>query len=143
MLFNLYRGVLKFWFKIPQFYRFILVGGYNTVFSGVCFLCLHFALKHVLHYLFILVISHFLTVTNSFFTFKFFVFTQSTGKMWAEYLKTHISYLLYIFCNIGLLYITVECLKFDVRKAQLTIMCVLSILFYFVHKHFSFYEKTS
>jgi putative flippase GtrA len=138
-----FRNVLNFWFKIPQFYRFLLVGGFNTLFSGLCFLLLHHLFHAFLHYLLILFLSHFITVTNSFFTFKFFVFTKSNGKMWIEYLKTHVSYLFYILCNAFCLYFAVKYLKLDVRMSQLTIICILSICFYFVHKHFSFYEKTS
>lgn len=142
-LINLYKGILNLWFKIPQFYRFILVGGYNTLFSGASFYLLHTLLHKTIHYLLILILSHFITVTNSFITFKYFVFTKSNSKIHIEYIKTHISYLFYIFCNTILLYFSVNLFRFDVVKTQLTIMSILSISFYFIHKYFSFYEKNS
>ncbi|MFT5703634.1 MAG: putative flippase GtrA [Rickettsiales bacterium] len=122
--------------------RFLVIGGYNTAFSyGVfCLLELLFGLK--IHYLTILVVTHFISVSNSFFTLRFLVF-HSKGKLLHEYLKVNLVYLGYLICNAALLFVLKDLAHVNIFLSQLICIIILTILTYFLHKNFSFKNHLS
>ena len=131
---NFWFNVLNFWFKFPQKIRFLLVGGWNTFFA-LCLFAL--ILKLLNNYKITLVISHLISVLQSFLTFKFFVF-RSSGKFLHEYIKINAVYLLHFFLNFGMLYACVEILKLNTLSSQIIITCILVILNYILNKNFTF-----
>lgn len=129
--------ILDIWFKIGEKVRFILVGGYNTVFSFLLFCWLEFSFHDHLHYLIILFISHMISVLNSFLTFRIFVF-RSKGHIFLEYFKINIVYLGYYICNALLLYLLKDLLYIHILVSQFICIVILMIATYAAHKHFSF-----
>ncbi len=132
-----FNQILTIWFQINEKLRYLLVGGYNTVFAFLLFCLLQFLLKNHLHYLLILLICHLISVLNSFLTFRFFVF-RSTKNPLHEYLKINIVYAGYYLANAALLYILIDLLKANIFLSQLLCIGILTIITYFAHKHFSF-----
>jgi len=128
---------LKIWFNLNEKLRYLVVGGFNTAFSYGLFCGFQFFLGEKIHYLFILALTHFISVFNSFFNFRFFVF-RSNGNFWYEYLKINIVYLFYFFINAFLLYIIKDKMHIGILIAQLICTAILIIATYFTHKYFSF-----
>ena len=126
--------ILKYWFKVPEKLRFLLVGGWNTLFSLLLF---SFVLILIDNYKITLIISHLCSVLNSFLTFKFFVF-RSSGMFLFEYIKINLVYLLHFALNFIMLYVSVEMLKMNVIISQIIITCILTIINYFLNKNFTF-----
>jgi putative flippase GtrA len=129
--------VFSYWLKIDERIKFTLVGGYNAFFSYLIFCFLQIILMNKLHYIAILIIVHFVSVFNSFLTFKFFVF-HSNGKFWKEYFKINLTYLFYLFLNSSALFVLKEKMEIDIFISQLICIIFLAVLSYFAHKYFSF-----
>lgn len=129
--------VLKLWFSLDQRVRFILVGGYNTVLAYAIFCMLEIFLQEDLYYLWVLCIAHFISVFNSFVNLRFFVF-RSQGLFVHEYIKTNLVYLAYLALNSLLLYILKDIVHIEIFRSQIICVIILNVLFYFVHKNFSF-----
>lgn len=127
----------KNWLLLPEKWRFILIGGYNTVFSYLLFCLLALSLGKHFHYLLILAITHFISVSNSFLSFKFLVFFSKKNPF-HEYIKVNIVYLGYLIANAFLLYLFKDIFHTPILLAQLICVLTLVILVYFSHKYFSF-----
>lgn len=129
--------LIQFWFSLNEKIRFLLVGGYNTAFAYLLFCILEFWLSARFSYLLLLCIAHFISVINSFFSFRIFVF-QSKGKIFTEYLRVNLVYLLYLLFNSIMLYLLNTVVGMNLFIAQFICIAVLSIIFYLIHKFFSF-----
>ena len=129
--------IFKLWFALNEKLRLILVGGYNTSFAYIIFVLSNYFFKNSLHYLLILVISHLISVLNSFFTFRFFVF-RSQKNLWQEYIKVNIVYLGYLICNSIMLFCLKEIFGINILISQLICVISLTIAVYIIHKNFSF-----
>jgi len=137
--FKLHHFLHNFWQKLSanqqQKLLFLVVGGYNTVFGYLLFCLLQIYLQDRLHYLIILTISHFLSVINSFLSFKIFVF--KTKDNWLlEYRKANLVYLFYLLNNFWLLWLLVNIFHCNKFLAQLLCIVILTIMIYFLHKNF-------
>lgn len=125
---------LDFWFKFPQKLRFLLVGGWNTLFSLLLFTLIFEVIQN---YKTTLVISHLASVLQSFLTFKVFVF-RSQGNFLKEYIKINLVYLIYFVINFALLFVAIQILNIYAVTAQLFITCLMVILSYLMNKYFTF-----
>ncbi len=134
---TLISKIFVIWFSLNRELRYLLVGGFNTVFSYLIFCCFQFFLKDYLHYLLILVLVYFISVSNSFINFRFFVF-RSRGNFWHEYFKVNFVYLWHLLLNMVLLYALKDYLGLNIFIAQLICALCLVVIVYFAHKHFSF-----
>lgn len=131
------RNLLNYWFRINDKIRFLLVGGYNTLFSFCLFYFLQEMLGGTFHYIVILLFCHLIAVLNSFINLKYFVF-RSTKNFFIEYLKVNIIYAVYFVLNALLLYILRDIIGVNIYIAQLICIIILTIGSYFGHKYFSF-----
>lgn len=129
--------IFAIWFSLNQKLRYLLVGGFNTVFGYAIFCLFQFLFDAKLHYLIILVLVYFISVSNSFINFRFFVF-RSRGHFWREYLKVNFVYLWHLIFNIILLYILKDRMHINIFVAQFICAIILVVIVYFAHKHFSF-----
>ncbi len=129
--------ILQIWFLLNEKIRFLLVGGYNTLFAYGLFCIAELILSNKFSYLIVLCIVHFISVINSFFSLRVFVF-QSRGSFFLEYLRVNLVYLLYLLLNAMMLYILKSVLGINLFVAQFICIIILSVLFYFIHKFFSF-----
>jgi len=119
-----------------QAFRFLVVGGWNTVFAYTVFASLYLFLSETLHYMVILTVVTIITVTNAYFCHKFFVF-RTKGNYSQEYLRFYGVYSIQIAIN----FITLPVLiKLDVSPylAQAIIIAVTTLGSYMGHKHISF-----
>ena len=131
---ELFHQILAFWFSLPRPLRFLLVGGFNTVFSFCVFTALIFCgLKYDLT----LLISYFIGINCSIFTMKYFVY-QSKKSFFQCYAKGWITYLSTFVLNYVFLYILIELLGVFPVTAQAIYTVISTIYIYFMHKYFTF-----
>ncbi|MBO4294744.1 MAG: ChbG/HpnK family deacetylase [Alphaproteobacteria bacterium] len=138
-LYELYFKVEKLWFKmVPEKLRFLLVGGFNTVFAYAVYALLLEVIG--LPYLVSLIIQYFITVNVSIMTMRYYVF-RSKGDMITEFLKAWSVYI-GIFCanTVGLSFL-VEICHIDELWAQGIYLTFSTIMTYILHKYFSFRQK--
>ena len=122
--------------------RYLIVGGWNTVFGYAAFAALYFLLRNFLHYTFVLVISYIFGITNAYICYKFFVF-KTKGNYLREYLRFYLIYGIAFIINLALLPIAVEFLKLSPLLSQGGIVFFTVAISYFGHKNFSFKGKVS
>jgi len=140
-LIDLYLKIEHLWFeKIPEKIRFLLVGGFNTVFA-YAFYAFLFAVCG-LPYLFSLLIQWFVTVNLSILTMRYYVF-QSKGDVFAEFMKAWSVYIFLFFANVIGLSFLIEICKINPLLAQGIYLTFSTILTYILHKYFSFRKKVS
>ena len=125
------------WLNLNDKIKFVLVGGYNSLFGYLTFCFLQILLMSKMHYLLILTIGHFISVLNSFLSFKFLVF-HSKGNFLQEYLRVNLVYIGYLIANALLLFILKDIIGINIFISQLFCVITLAILVYFGHKYFSF-----
>ncbi len=126
------------WNRLPQGVRFILIGGWNTVFGLGVFAVLHFLLIAHCHYLILLLVANELAVINSYFFHKLAVFTESGGITFFEVVRFHSVYLVSILLGMGLTYGQVEIMAFHPIAAQAITTIGVVIVSYFAHTSYSF-----
>lgn len=129
--------LLSIFFKLPEKVRFVLVGGFNTIFGFSFFALLYSFLYKDTHYLIILILSNFVSIMVAFFMLKFFVFKTKCNYL-GELFRCFITYLTIFFLNSGLLYLLVDLFNQHVIISQFFITIAIVILSYMGHKHFSF-----
>ena len=133
---ELYLKLYRWWMTWPQKLRFLLVGGYNTVFSYILFAGLLWGLNGQYEQI-ALALSFALSSVNSFWTQKIYVFA-SRAPAWPEFIKCletwGISYIL----NACLLWIFVDGIGINAYIAQIIILVILTIFSWVMLKHFAF-----
>ncbi|HOF62554.1 MAG TPA: GtrA family protein [Candidatus Latescibacteria bacterium] len=120
-----------------QMVRYLIVGGWNTVFGAAVYALLYNGFGQHVHYLLLLIPANILAITNAFLGYRYIVF-RSRGRMLQEYLRCYVVYGGMMLFNALLLYLLVTLLSLAPPIANA--FCVLSttIVAYFSHKHFSF-----
>lgn len=134
-------SILAFWFKFPEKFRFLLVGGWNTLCSLLIFAFLYETLKYRMPYEVVLIINHIISVFQTFISLRFFVFrsnANSAKEVIKEFVKANALYSILLIANLILLYFFVEFGKLNVILSQVVVTCILTILSYFGNKHFIF-----
>lgn len=117
--------------------RFLLVGGYNTVFGYLTFAGAYWLLHEQVHYVGLAVAAHFVAVSNSFLTQRHLVF-RSTGSWSEEFLRFHVSYLAMLPVGIGLLAFFYEVAGLPMLLAQGAALLVGVVLSYVISRYFTF-----
>lgn len=119
-----------------EFIKFLVVGGWNTLFGYGIFIALYYA-PFKLHYIIIQIISTILAITNAYIFYKFFVF-KTRGNYFREYLRFYVVYGTVFLINLVLLPFLVEILKFNPVIGQGILLVGTIIASFFGHKRFSF-----
>ena len=141
---KLYLWAENIWFKFPQKLRFLLVGGFNTVFSYGVFFALYWLFSNLNIWDFdkiiisnvALVVQYFITINLSFATMRYYVF-QSHGNWKKELLKAWSVY-------VGLLFINAPVISFLIwlgihpLLAQALYLIFSTIITFLLHKYYSF-----
>lgn len=120
--------------------KFLIVGGWNTLFGYAVFIVLYYNLHSLTHYILILIINYLISISNAYLTYKFIVF-KTRGNYLKEYLKFYLVYGLAFIINLLLLIISAEILHLNILFSQTAIVFITAIISYTGHKGFSF--KTS
>ena len=117
--------------------RYLLAGGYNTIFGFAVFTGLYYLASGSIHYLVIAVIAQIIVITNSWIVYRLFVF-KSKGAIVREYLKIYIVYGVSFLLSIALLALLVELLGMHPVLAQFFVILVTVIVSYLGNSRFTF-----
>lgn len=126
--------------KHEQKLRYLIIGGWNTVFGYGIFAGLYFWLEGFIHYLVILSISYVLSITNAYIGYKLFVF-KTRGNILREYFRFYLVYGVSFIFNLATLPLFVETLRFNMYVAQAIVTLITILGSYLLHKNFSFKGK--
>ena len=132
---KLYKFVENIWFRVPQKLRFLLVGGFNTVFSYLLFAFLVVVLK--IPYKAALIINYIIAVNVSIFTMRYYVF-HSFGNLMKEYTKAWGVYLTTLVLNYVAMYFMVDVYQMNELLGQAIYTVLITFFIYFMHKYVSF-----
>lgn len=117
--------------------RYIIIGGWNTIFGYATFALMYLILKEYLNYMLIAIASHIIAVTQSFVTQRTIVF-RSKNHCISEYIRFHITNIASLGLGLIILPILVETVRFTPLSAQALTTLFVAILSYHAHKHFTF-----
>ena len=131
------KAIARHWTVI----KYLIAGGYNTIFGFGVFSGLYLLLAHQVHYLFIAMVTQVIGITNSFLVYRYFVF-KSRGNIIYEYLRIYVVYGVSFVLGILLLALLVEIAGLHPILAQFFIIIVTVIVSYFGHSRFTFSQKS-
>lgn len=117
--------------------RYLLVGGWNTVFGALCYAVLHYFLAPKVHYLVLLIPANVLAITHAFFCYKYLVF-HSTGNAWKEYFRCYLVYGWIALVCAGIMALLVNTFNLHPSLANLLCIGIAIIMSYAGHRNFSF-----
>lgn len=137
---KLYKKTEDFWFSFPEKFRFLLVGGFNTVFAYFMWLALFYLLGKRENLA--LTIQYIITINVSILTMRYYVF-RSHGGFLEEYIKAWGVYLLMWILNTAGMNFLIRVCEISPPWAQAIYLIGSTVLTYFLHKYFSFKEKKS
>ena len=138
-LIELYLKIFHFWMRFPQKIRFLLVGGYNTLFSYVLFaLFVHFLGNEYAQ--FSLLAAYVLSSVNSYLTQKFYVF-NTRGAYGQEYVKCCSVWMASYGVNALLLYVLMRLLHVNPYIGQFIAIFCVTVFNYVFLKHFAFHAS--
>lgn len=135
MIYNLYEK----WQKIPQFFRFLFIGGINTLIGYTIFVIAILLLGQI-HYQICVALQWVLSSVTSYINQKIFVF-GTKGNYLKEYIKCCSTWALSYCINAISLEIFVRYLIKNVYISQIISMVLASIVTYFLFKYFAFKNK--
>lgn len=120
-----------------QFLRYLLVGGWNTVFGMAVYAGLYHWLGSRVHYLALLVPSNILAVTNAYVCYRLLVF-KTKGNILREYFRCYVVYGGMMFLGAALLFLLVDWLGVPPAVANCICVALTTVASYFGHRTFSF-----
>jgi putative flippase GtrA len=123
--------------RLPEFVRFIIAGGWNTVVGYGVFSGLYYWLSARIHYFAVIALSSVISVTIAFASHKIFVF-RTKGNVLREYLRFYGVYAVPISLSFVLFPFFVEVLRANPYVAQAVIITITVVISYFGHKYVSF-----
>ncbi len=123
-----------------QFVRYLLVGGWNTVFGMAVYAGLYRWLGEHAHYLVLLVPSNILAVTNAYVCYKLFVF-KTRGNILREYFRCYAVYGGILLAGAALMFVLVDRLGMPPTAANCVCILITTLVSYFAHRNFSFAKQ--
>ncbi len=117
--------------------RFLIIGGWNTLFGYLSFYVLYLLAADRLHYLIIAVIAHFVAATQSYAMQRRLVF-RSGAPIRAEFLRFNASLIGTLLFGLLAMYLLVEAAALSPLIAQAIVILASVILSYVLHSRVSF-----
>ena len=117
--------------------RYLLVGGWNTLFGYGAYALLYWLLHKHMSYVVILIPSNVIAITQNYFGYKFIVFRTQGGYV-REYLRTYLVYGTAFLINLGALPLLVRAGGLPPLGAQAIITAVTVVLSYLLYKYYAF-----
>lgn len=117
--------------------RYLLAGGWNTVFGYAVGVGLYTVLSDRLHVTIIAAVANILAITMSFLTYKLFVF-KTKGNWLLEYSRSYLVYGSMALLSIVLLWGLVDYLGINIWYAQALVILLTVGVSYLGHKFFTF-----
>lgn len=125
------------WMLDSRKLRYLLGGGWNTLFGYAVSLGLYTLLSSSVHIIGIAIIANFVAISMSFLTYKLFVF-QTNGNWIREYLRSYLVYGNTAIVGIIMLWLLVDFLATPFWIAQGLIILITVVVSYFGHARFTF-----
>lgn len=151
LIIKLYKWTENLWFPLPEKLRYLLVGGFNTVFA--------YSLLNLLDWGFgkvnvaagwklspemianaALIIQYLLTINISVFTMRYYVF-QSHGNWKKEFAKAWSVYVLIYMINAPVMTLLMVVFGLKTWSAQAIYLVFSTIITFVLHKYYSFRKK--
>jgi putative flippase GtrA len=123
--------------KLQQAFRYLVVGGWNTVFGIGLYAAAYSYFKSTINYLVLLILCNIIAITNAYICYKFFVF-KTTGNWLREYLRFYIVYGASILISFLLVAFFVQVLKMHPVRANILSTAITVVLSFVGHKRISF-----
>jgi putative flippase GtrA len=117
--------------------RYLLAGGWNTLFGYFVGPIIYYGLEGRMHVVLVGIIAYVLSITMAFFTYKVFVF-RTKGNWLAEYCRSYMVYGVTAVIGIGVLWGLVDGLKVPFWIGQGLVIIVTTIISYLSHSRFTF-----
>jgi len=118
--------------------RFLITGSINTIFGYVCGVTVYNSFYDKISILLIGLISNFLSISFSFLTNKFFVFKNSKGSFFLQYLKSFLTQGLVIIIGVATLWFCITILDLSIYISQGFVVGISILLLFILHKKFTF-----
>ena len=145
---KLYLWVEGLWFALPEKLRFLLVGGFNTVFAWSVFAALNWLFMRLnlragwnISEIWVanaaLVVQYVITINFSFITMRYYVF-RSQGNFWHEWAKAWSVYLSLLCINSPTISFLMWAFGLDAWWAQAIYLIFSTIITFILHKYYSF-----
>jgi len=122
---------------LNQKIKYLLVGFLNAFFGYLFGVAFYLLLSTHLHIIFIGCLINCITITFSFFTYKFFVF-NTRGHWFFEYLRSFVVYGFGAIISIVALWISLDNLMLNIYISQAISMVMAFVISFFGHKYFTF-----
>jgi len=133
--------LFKKWMLIPEFIRFFLIGGVNTVIGYSIFVIATFLIGKE-HYQICVAIQWIISSITSYINQKIFVF-GTKGNYLPEYLKCCSTWVLSYFVNAMTMEIFVKYLALNVYISQFISLFIASFVTYVLFKIYAFRVKNN
>lgn len=117
--------------------RYLVVGGWNTLFGVLLFIALQVLLGEVLPYPVVLLIAQVIAVLQAHWTQRTFVW-RTSGQFWSELTRFSAVYAGSYFANLALLAALVEMAGWQVIRAQIVVSLVVIVATYLVNRVWTF-----
>ena len=117
--------------------RYLIAGGWNTVFGYSLGVILFILLTDSVHTAFIAFICNLISMAMSFITYKVFVF-RTKGNWIKEYFKACIVYGNVAIISIVVIWVLVDLVGLNIWISQALTIFVTVVISYFGHKKFTF-----
>jgi len=126
--------------EIHRIVRYLIIGGWNTLFGIGVYAILYYWLQTRVNYLILMIPANILAITNAYFSYKIFVF-KTPGNYIREYLRCYLVYGGGMVLGFILMYILVSIFGLYPILAQCLCVIVSIIFSYIGHKRFSFLKE--
>ena len=120
--------------------RYIVAGGWNTVFGYGCFAVLYYLLGGRTPDSFIIVLSSIIAISGAFLVYKLFVF-RTHGNWLREYLRSYLVYGGGTLINLVMFPLLKGWLGMNPYAAQAVILVVTVVSSYIAHNRFTFARR--
>jgi len=121
--------------------RFLVVGGWNTLFGYLSFYVLYLLAAGRLHYLIVAILAHFAAVTQSYVMQRHLVF-RSDAPVPGEFLRFNTSLIGTLLFGLLAMYLLVEKANMSPLIAQAIVILMSVVLSYLLHSRLSFGPST-
>ncbi len=117
--------------------RYVLVGGWNTLFGWAVFVILQLTVGATIGYMAVLVIAQVVSIINAYLGYRWLVF-RVQGSWWLDFFRFSTVYWIVFAVNLVALPLMVSVLGMNVIVAQTLFLVVTVIASYIAHNRFSF-----
>lgn len=123
--------------EVLEVVRYLLVGGWNTLFGIGLFAVMFWCLQDWLHYQVIVVTAWALSVVNAYACYKIFVF-RTRGNIWRELSRCYVVYTAALAAQMTGMWILVDGCGLHPIVANALVTFIVVVISYLGHKLFSF-----